>query len=348
MPVYKGDNYLSEAADSILNQTFKDFEFLIICDDPTYETRQILDQYMQSDNRVRVFYQGRQGLVNSLNMGISLAKGEYIARMDADDTSHPERLAIQLDYFDRYPWIDFVCSRYGVMDEAGNIVEYISDVSSPDEMYYTLNFRNCIAHGSVMFRKKIIDVIGNYDDNCASEDYQMWHRISKKYILHKIDQPLYIWRKHETSISSVKFNKLKEASYGIFRANLIDLLNRDVEDKLTRLMWDNFCNTHYVNLNNYSRYELLTTAKIIREFNTAIVAAAPACLNKRSINELGDEKYVRYLIVTVRKIGILKMSELINEISEINSYKAAIIRKLAGNLMRNVIKDRKKLLIVHR
>lgn len=339
MAVFNAEKYLREAVESILNQTFIDFEFLIVYDKSQDETLEILLSY--SDQRLRIIEnEEKLGFVKSLNKGLSLARGEFIARMDADDISHPERLAIQIDYFEKCPWIDFVCSWYDVMDEAGNIVDYIPDVTSSAEIYYTLNFRNCIAHGSVMFREKIIDVIGNYDENCASEDYHLWHRISKNYIIHKIDQPLYIWRTHETSICSVNSRKLREASYKIFRANLIDLLGRDVEDKLTRLMWDNFCNTHYTDLNDYSGYELITTAEIIRELNAEIVDTAPAGLNKRSINELGDEKYVRYLIIVGRKIGILKMFELINEIGENTLYKAVIIRKLAGNLMRNKIKGK--------
>ena len=70
MPVYKGDDYLSEAVDSIINQTFSDLEFIIICDDPTDKTRDILDKYKQEDSRVKVYYQKRQGLVNSLNKGV--------------------------------------------------------------------------------------------------------------------------------------------------------------------------------------------------------------------------------------------------------------------------------------
>lgn len=334
MPVYKGDNYLSEAVDSILYQTFSDFEFIIICDDPTDKTRDFLDKYKQKDFRMKIYYQERQGLVNSLNRGFSLAQGEYIARMDADDISHPERLETQLDYLDN-PQINFVCSWIDIINETGETIDHVADISSSEEIYYTLNFRNCIAHGSVMFRKNIIDVVGSYDESYVTEDYHLWHRVSKKYIIHKIDVPLYAWRTHETSISSVNSNKLSEAAYGIFRVNLIDLLGRDIEDKLTRLMWDNFCNTHYADLNKYSRHELLTIGKLIRKLNAAIVDAAPAGLSKPSINDMGNEKYIRYLAVTGRKIGVLKTLALINEINENNLDKIAIVRRLAGNLIKH-------------
>jgi glycosyltransferase involved in cell wall biosynthesis len=93
MPVYNGEKYLEEAVESILGQTFRDFEFIIIDGGSTDGTPAILARYQQTNNRIRVYYQENQKLVASLNMGCQLARGEYIARMDADDLSLPERLA---------------------------------------------------------------------------------------------------------------------------------------------------------------------------------------------------------------------------------------------------------------
>jgi len=343
MAVFNAERYLSEAVESILNQTFSDLEFLVIYDKSQDKTLEILQSY--SDPRLRIIENKEKlGFVKSLNKGLSLAEGKFIARMDADDISHLERLAIQLNYFDSCPQTDFVCSWIDVMNETGDILDHIADISSSDEIYYTLNFRNCIAHGSVMFRKDIIDITGNYEESCAAEDYHLWHRVSKKYAIHKIDKPLYAWRTHETSISSVNSSRLREAAYGIFRANLIDLLDRAVEDKLTRLMWDNFCNTHYADLNDYSCEEIAVIAELIRELNIKIVNTAPPGLNKNAINDLGNEKYMRYLLVTGRKMGLFKTLELINGINENNAYKVAIIRKLMNNAMKNK-KDKKNVRI---
>ena len=336
MAVFNAEKYLNEAIESILNQTFSNLEFLIIYDKSQDKTLEILKSY--SDPRLRIIEnEERLGFVKSLNKGLSLAEGEFIARMDADDISLPKRLAIQLDYFDSHPFIDFVCSSISVMDETGCVIDYIADISSSDEIYYTLNFRNCIAHGSVMFRKSIIDLVGNYEESCAAEDYNLWHRISKKYVIHKIDQPLYGWRTHKTSISSVNSTRLREAAYGIFRANLINLLGRNVEGKLTRLVWDNFCNTHYADLNDYSYKEIATIAELIRELNIKIVNTTPPGLSKRVITDLGNEKYMRYLFVTGRKMGLFKTLELINSIDENSIYKVSIIRKLINNFIKSTI-----------
>src|SRR4030042_1971241 len=102
MSVYNGEKYLKEAVESILNQTFRDFEFIIINDGSTDGTGAILASYQQKDARIRIYNQENQGLIASLNRGCQLARGEYIARMDADDISLPQRLQRQLDYMEAH------------------------------------------------------------------------------------------------------------------------------------------------------------------------------------------------------------------------------------------------------
>lgn len=334
MATFNAERYLREAVESILNQTFKDFEFLIVYDPSSDKTLKILQSY--TDPRLRVIVnEERLGLIRSLNKGLDLSTGEFIARMDSDDISCAERLETEVKLFDDYPWLYVVCSWISIMDITRCIIDQRADALTPEDIYYTLNFRNCVANGTSMFRKSVIKAVGNYDETKVAEDYYFWYKVSKKFTIYKIDKPLYIWRAHDASFSFVNFDKQKEAVYKIFRDNLTQLLGRDIEDKLTRLMWDNFCNTHYADLNNYSRQELLTIAKLIRKLNAAIVDTAPLGLSKRSINELGNEKYIRYLAVTGRKIGVLKTLELIKEINENNLDKIAIIRRLAGNLIKH-------------
>jgi Glycosyltransferases, probably involved in cell wall biogenesis len=334
MATFNAERYLREAVESILNQTFKDFEFLIVYDQSSDKTLEILQSY--TDPRLKVVVnEERLGLIKSLNKGLDLSTGEFIARMDSDDISHPERLETEVKLLNSYPWLYVVCSWINVMDKTRHVIDHRTDALSPEDIYYTLNFRNCIANGTSMFRKSVLETVGNYDEINVAEDYYFWYKISKKFPIYKIDKPLYIWRTHDASFSFVNFDKQKEAVYKIFRDNFTQLLGRDIEDKLTRLMWDNFCNTHYADLNNYSRQELLTIAKLIRKLNAAIMDNAPPDLSKRSINELGNEKYIRYLAVTGRKIGVLKTLELIKEINENNLDKIAIIRRLAGNLIKH-------------
>ena len=102
-------------------------------------------------------------------------------------------------------------------------------------------------------------------------------------------------------------------------------------------MWDNFCNTHYADLNDYSYKEIATIAELIRELNIKIVNTTPPGLSKRVITDLGNEKYMRYLFVTGRKMGLFKTLELINSIDENSIYKVSIIRKLINNFIKSTI-----------
>src|SRR5918996_2481069 len=105
MPAYNAAVYLDEAVTSILNQTFREFEFIVINDGSTDDTVSILDKYEKSDSRIRVYHQENQGMIAALNRGCRLARGKYIARMDADDISLPRRFERQLEFMEGHPQI---------------------------------------------------------------------------------------------------------------------------------------------------------------------------------------------------------------------------------------------------
>ena len=119
MAVFNAEKYIREAMDSVLNQTFENFEFLIVYDKSSDRTLEILRSY--ADTRIKVIENSEQlGFVKSLNTGLSLADGEFIARMDADDISRQDRLALELEYFDGCSWKNIVCSSIDVMDSMGD------------------------------------------------------------------------------------------------------------------------------------------------------------------------------------------------------------------------------------
>lgn len=199
MPVYKGDEYLQDAVDSILNQRFKDFEFIIICDDPTDETRSLFDRYQQKDNRMRVFYQERQGLVKSLNTGISFAKGEYIARMDADDISLPERLEKQVEFMDNNPEIG-ICGTWveTIGDVLGDVWKHPCD---HETIKSRMLFETVIAHPSIIARKYFFlkNGFAYMQDEVYAEDYGLWVRAAKVVKLANIPKILIHYRIHKST-----------------------------------------------------------------------------------------------------------------------------------------------------
>ena len=155
MSVYNGEKHLREAIDSILNQTFGDFEFLIINDGSTDRTADILQSYQ--DSRIKIIHNEKNiGLTKSLNKGLKLAKGEYLARMDADDISYPNRLEVQYEYMEKNPNVGIVGSWNDVIDDIGNTIGFWKCNYSSEEIYYILNFRNCLTHCSVLFKKELV------------------------------------------------------------------------------------------------------------------------------------------------------------------------------------------------
>lgn len=204
MPVYKRDDYLSEAVDSVLNQTFYDFEFRIICDDPTEETRHILDRYQQKDSRIKIYYQKRQGLVKSLNKGFSLAKGEYIARMDADDISLSTRFERQIKFMDSNPDIGISGTWIKTIGDAPRYVW--KHPCDHETIRSKMLFESAIVHPSVIIRKNVFTKNGFYydPDETYAEDYGLWVRAIKKLKFANIPEILLHYRIHNSTSNKSK------------------------------------------------------------------------------------------------------------------------------------------------
>lgn len=202
MSVYNGEKYLHEAIDSILNQTFSDFEFIIVDDGSTDMTNNIIRSY--KDTRIKVLKNPTNiGLTKSLNIGLQKAKGEYIARMDADDISFPERLCKEVNYLDHNPKYAVVGTFAEIIDSESNEIGKEERPTSSFQIKKLLKVGNCFAHGSVMIRKKYLYETGFYDETFKrSQDYDLWLRMAQKFQLANIPQYLYAWRNHRDNIEN--------------------------------------------------------------------------------------------------------------------------------------------------
>jgi len=206
MPVYNSERFLSEAIDSILNQTLTDFEFLIIDDGSTDNGLQIIKSY--NDPRIRLVQNEKNlGITATLNKGIHLARTDLIARMDADDISYPERLNKQYTYLSHHPDCALLSTQARVITEDKQ-TEYIDDTDS-DFFYYNLTFSTPIFHPSVMYRKKAVQSVGMYTVP-HSEDYELFWHLSRKYKIYNLPEVLLDYRNSSASLSQV--NKKKEYS----------------------------------------------------------------------------------------------------------------------------------------
>jgi glycosyltransferase involved in cell wall biosynthesis len=203
MSVYNGEKHLREAADSILNQTFTDFEFIIINDGSTDKTKKILESF--SDPRIRLFHHENIGLTKSLNRGLKNSKGDFIARMDADDISHPDRFYEQVAYLEQNPATGLLGTQYSVIDDNGKEFGTVRNPIKNPEIKDSLLINNTFCHGSVMFRKELLHIVGYYREKFSCvQDYDLWLRFAEHTEVSNLDSVLYKLRRSINSITRKK------------------------------------------------------------------------------------------------------------------------------------------------
>lgn len=200
MPVYNAEKFLRESIDSILRQTFLDFEFIIINDGSRDESQKIIDEYAKRDKRIIALRQNNHGVVYTANKAIQTARGKYIARMDADDISIPERLEEQYNILEKNPKIILACSSFEVFSDDGEF-QY-KDTVPPDNIAIkqSLYVRNPIANGSTLIRKSALEDIGLFDDVFA-EDLHMWIKLFDRGEFQSTGTVLYRWRMNPNGLT---------------------------------------------------------------------------------------------------------------------------------------------------
>lgn len=204
MAVYNGELFLREAIESILSQTFRDFEFLIINDGSTDGTRDILLSYY--DTRIRLVHNEQNiGLTKSLNRGLGLARGVYVARQDADDISLPRRLEKQVTFLDEHTDVVILGTQAENIDRHGNVCSrrVSSKASSELAIRWQLLFSNPIIHTSVMFHSAVVRQHGGYDECFASsQDFELWSRLLYNYGVRNLKEVLVRYRVYNTAAST--------------------------------------------------------------------------------------------------------------------------------------------------
>lgn len=200
MPVHNGEPYLREAIDSVLNQTFPDFELLIIDDGSTDASREICRSY--ADPRLRLEENGRNlGLITTLNKGLDLAKGEYIARMDCDDISLPRRFERQAGFMDAHPDIGICGSWYEKLDEGRAIVLRLP--TDHATLRFFMLFDNPFQHSSIFMRRSVLEAWELRFDPAFihAEDYEFWARCSEHTGVANLPEVLLRYRSHPDNVS---------------------------------------------------------------------------------------------------------------------------------------------------
>lgn len=239
MSVYNGEKYLREAIESILNQTYTDFEFLLINDSSTDKSMEILQSY--NDPRIRIITNEKNlGLTKSLNKGLELARGEYVARMDADDISLPERLERQVNYLNENSKTGVLGTNVQYIDEFGKLHEIQRWPEKDALIKWNLCFFNPIAHPTVMMRLDLIKKIAGYDENIVyAQDYDLWVRLISESAFGNLQHILLYLRKSDDNVSHKHYLEQKSYSYQISRRAISNRLNRKVPQKIVDSILDN-------------------------------------------------------------------------------------------------------------
>ncbi len=204
MPVFNGERYLQEAVDSILQQTCPDFEFIIIDDGSQDSTLEIIQSYQ--DKRIRFLQNSENlGIAKTLNRGISLTQGKYIARMDSDDISLPTRLEEQFRFLEANSeiavcgtWVEYFGRKVPVLEN-----NLLKEPADPESIRCSFLFNCVLKHPSVMIRRSVLENGAyTYDERLdRAEDYELWVRISKQHPLANLQKILLRYRLHPHKVS---------------------------------------------------------------------------------------------------------------------------------------------------
>ncbi|EGR2312003.1 glycosyltransferase, partial [Vibrio cholerae] len=233
MSVYNAEKYLSESIESILKQTFRDFEFICIDDGSTDSSLEILKKYRDLDPRIILVSRDNKGLIYSLNEGLSLARYNYIARMDADDIAREDRLEKQYRYLSNKKNVSVVGSYFNVVNEDGTFVKLRKLPKSNFILKPFCIFGSPFAHPAVMLNRSIILDGLYYDERYPSaEDYELWLRLSfGKTKFANIPEPLLNYRILNTSISRSRKEEQEESMFNAIKIHFF----------MNRLNNDDFC-----------------------------------------------------------------------------------------------------------
>jgi len=204
MAVYNNMPFLPLAVESILRQSYRDFEFIIIDDGSTDGGGELLEEVARRDSRIRLKRRENRGLTKSLNEGCALAQGEFIARMDGDDISYPKRFELQMDFLSSHPEVAVLGTYVRYINEKGRplFIRNVPTVHSQIVFCNLTNWGSFLMHPSVLMRKTAFINVGGYDESfLKSQDYDLWFRIQQHGELANLPEVLLDYRHHPEAIS---------------------------------------------------------------------------------------------------------------------------------------------------
>lgn len=273
MTAFNASRHISEAINSILNQTFQDFELLVIDDGSIDETYNIAASF--TDSRIRIIKnEQNKGLLFSRNIALKEARGKYLAILDSDDIAVTNRLDIQYKEFQNRPNLALLGTSALVINDSGNETDEKIDVKYGNEKIRTeLFFGNTFVHSSIMMKLEVLRIVGGYQVHLA-EDYDLWIRIAMNHEVDNLNLPLVKYRKHDNNISKIQEEKLRAELYPIKQKQL-EKINIKISKEIFEIM------TQYPTQNKYSLEEYRQVILNILQQNNSYKFFEPYTLRKK-------------------------------------------------------------------
>lgn len=200
LPTYNQAQYLPQALDSVLNQTWRDLELIIVNDGSTDETPRILDEYERRYG-IRVVHQENQKLPRALNTGFRLARGQYLTWTSSDNIMLPHMLKVLVEVLDRHPQVGLVYADWEIIDEHGTVVGVVRTFDFDRFLLMRVNYINAC----FLYRRACQEKVGLYDPEYIHvEDWEYWFRISRHFPMLHVPQVLYQYRVHSSSLTDTE------------------------------------------------------------------------------------------------------------------------------------------------
>ncbi|MEO7080152.1 MAG: glycosyltransferase [Flavobacteriales bacterium] len=239
LPFHNAAATIDAAIASIVEQTFKDWELLLIDNTSTDESTAIATRWAATDDRFHLLTEPNIGIAHALNTGFARANGRYIARMDADDISHPERFAKQVEYMDQHPEIGVLGTRTAfatTVEQSSGMrwfTQWQSAILTPQEHYVKRFVDAPLAHPTVLFRRELVEHYGNYDTGPLPEDHELWLRwmdVGVRFA--KLPEELLTWNDHAQRLSRTHANYSVDAFFTTKAKWLAKWLRRELNGRL--------------------------------------------------------------------------------------------------------------------
>jgi glycosyltransferase involved in cell wall biosynthesis len=283
MPVYNGEKYLAESIESILRQTYRHFELIIINDASTDDSKHIAEKYAKSDGRIKIIDNtGEKGLHGALNSGLAASTGDLIARADADDINRPDRLSIQVAFLHEHNDIDVLGSGYQLFGRGRTAKKFHPRTSAVLAWKFISNTYFC--HPSVIFRRSVLSTASHYPP-AVCEDFAFFSQALRKHRGANLGKILLYYRQHEENYSNTKREEIQASIQKTFLENF-NFYNGPAT------MAESFYRFHYKkelrlkDLFTMAKVSFMISVKILKQYSMGILSLKALQLYLRIISDL--------------------------------------------------------------